>query len=136
MSASLGRASWQTAPMTRPALSFLALGAIGAMALALNSPGPELCAVNVFRDYELGWAYYAQVRLAPGCPDGGSARVRKTSTLSTKEKGNTYQPIRPETGAWVVTHNGDDIPSSSQFTLNNWAWQYWTGKTWAAAVVR
>jgi hypothetical protein len=120
--------------MLKLALAALLIGA----ASAVSSPElpPTYCPVEVLRDYELGWAYYAQLRLTPPCPFGGVGRVRKTSTLSTRAQGNAYQPIRPETGAWTVTASGDNIPRSMQFTLYSWAWQYWTGKTWATAVIR
>ena len=119
--------------MLKLALAALMVGAASAAPLP---PIPNNCAVVVLRDYELGWAYYAQVRLVPECPEGGSARVRKTSTLSTKVNGNPYQPIRPEVGAWTVTRHGDNIPNSMQFTLYNWAWQYSDGKNWIFAETR
>jgi hypothetical protein len=119
--------------MLKLALAALLIGAASAAPLP---PPPTNCAVVVLRDYELGWAYYAQVRLVPECPEGGSARVRKTSTMSTKVNGNPYQPIRPETGAWNVTRQGDNIPNSMQFTLYNWAWQYSDGQHWIFAETR
>jgi hypothetical protein len=124
--------------MLKLALAALVLGAASAAPLptVLPPPPPTNCPVVVLRDYELGWAYYAQVRLVPECPEGGSARVRKTSTLSTKVNGNPYQPIRPETGAWNVTRQGDNIPNSMQFTLYNWAWEYSDGKHWIFAETR
>jgi hypothetical protein len=116
----------------------LALAAllIGAASAAPSPPALNTCPVVVLRDYELGWAYYAQIRLASDCPEGGSARVRKSSTLSTKVDRHAYQPIRPETGAWTVNRQGDNIPNSMQFTLYNWVWQFWNGKTWVEAVTR
>jgi hypothetical protein len=63
-------------------LAFAAL-LIGA-ASAVSSPElpPTYCPVEVLRDYELGWAYYAQLRLTPPCPFGGVGRVRKTYVIS------------------------------------------------------
>ena len=123
----------QIDPMKRAGLLLPLLSM--APAAHMTTP-PTNCAVVVLRDYELGWAYYAQVRLVPECPEGGSARVRKTSTLSTKINGAPYQPIRPEKGAWIVSKNGDNIPNSMQFTLYNWAWQYSDGKNWVPAATR
>lgn len=115
----------------------LALGLLlGASAATVPHPAPVYCHISVLRDYELGFAYYARLLLDPDCPAQGQARVRKTSTVSTRRNGAPYQPINPNTGAWTITQNGGNVPPGATFTFNSWVWQEWTGDHWQTVAAR
>lgn len=122
----------------RPALSRHAAGMSLALLLAvpaLTIPNPQYCAIEVLRDYELVFAYYAVVHLAASCPVAGSARVRKSSLTNVKANGR-YQPINPVKGAWNVYRNSDTIPNAAQFTFNSWEWQYYDGTRWQSVLAQ
>ncbi|ULH15985.1 hypothetical protein MF271_04960 [Deinococcus sp. KNUC1210] len=107
------------------------------LAAPLPHPPPIYCPVIVYRDYDLMFSYYAQFRLPRDCPTGGIARIRKSSTVSTKAQGNPYEPINPQSGAWEVYPNGiDTVPDTAQLTFNSWQWQYWDGLVWQSVEPR
>jgi hypothetical protein len=114
--------------MLKLALAALALGAVSAAADAPTTG--HFCRLVVYKDYEMGFAYYAQLALAPECTSGQVARIRRSSTLNVVRNGAPYQPIDPPTGAWEVTAFGDNVPNGKQFTYttSSWVWQYWTEK--------
>lgn len=89
-----------------------------------------LCAVTVSPQVTRGVTYHASIRLAPGCPPGGTARVRKSSTLNTRASGAPYQPIKPEQGAWTVTRTGSTVPIPELWTLFTWQWQFYDPQAW------
>ena len=93
-------------------------------------PPPHFCEARILRDYDFQFSYFAVFRLAKTCPPGGVARIRKSSTLSTRENGAPYQPIRPEVGAWNLNEAGSNVPLSARWTLNTWRWDYWDGAAW------
>ena len=65
--------------------------------LAIAAPGPPVyCPATVLRDYYAGLSYLALVRLAPSCPPGAVARVRKFSNFTSKV-------VEPLHGAWPLT---------------------------------
>jgi hypothetical protein len=124
----------------RPAL--LALAALS-VALALpipaHAPTPAFCPVVGYRDFAHPLGYYLTFRLAPGCPHGRVGRLRKSSTLNTRAGGVTVQPIQPQTGAWTVTPQGDDVPNAKQFVYfyfgDRWEWQYFDGAAWVGVIL-
>ena len=115
--------------MLKLALAALMIGA--ASAAVTDAPTPShYCRLVVYKDYEMGFAYYAQLALAPECTPGQVARVRRSSTLNVIRNGARYQPIDPANGAWEVTATGDNVPNGKQFTYtwSTWDWEYWTEK--------
>lgn len=107
---------------------------VAALALCASAAAtPTYCRALAIPDNVLPWAYRPVIRLAPGCPPGGFARVRKSSTLNVRHEGSPYQPIRPEVGAWNVTQNGSTIPTSELWTLITWRWEWWDGTRWRPA---
>jgi len=113
-------------------LGALLFGAASAIPRPSTHTLSETCTAQIVRDYELGFAYYAQPQLASFCPAGTVLRVRKTSTLNTRAAGAPYQPIQPETGAWELSKAGTTIPFNQRWTSSGWAWQFYstTFRTW------
>lgn len=112
------------------------VSAIPALPVAAPTPAPIYCPVEVITDNVLPFAFKPVIRLKDGCPWGGHARVRKSSTLNTKRDGAPYQPIRPEQGAWTVTTRTNTIPARELWTLWSWRWEWFDGSRWRAAEVR
>ena len=92
---------------------------------------PSGCYLQVIPDYVLGVIYRPVLRPSPDCPADVSLRVRKTSTLSRKRDGASYQPIIPDGSerydgaySWTLGKFGSTVPSSALWTLYSWRWQY------------
>lgn len=92
---------------------------------------PSGCYLQVIPDYTLGVIYRPVLRPSPDCPADVSLRVRKTSTLSRKRDGASYQPIIPDGSeryggvySWTLGRFGSTVPSSALWTLYTWRWQY------------
>jgi hypothetical protein len=97
---------------------------LGGVALAaVSTLGAPVCTLQVIPDYTLGVAYRAVLRPSPGCPLGTELRVRKSSTLNVRRAGAPYQPIKPETGAWLLSRTQTTVPSRELWTLYNWRWE-------------
>ena len=118
-------------------LTLAALILVAAGSLAPAASVPPLCRVVIYTDYNAGVGYYAVPQLAPECPGNAVGRLRKSSTLNTRQQGARFQPIRPVTGAWTITFFGDDVPNSEQFVywFSSWEWQWYDGKRWTPAAV-
>lgn len=121
-------------------LKYFLLTGLLLLAGASAAPVSPYCPVNVFIDYTVGFAYYAQLQLSAGCEPGQVARVRRSSTVSTIRNGAAFQPIDPPTGAWTVTEKGDNVPNEKQITYrwSTWVWEYYDGlaKKWERAVLQ
>ncbi len=107
-------------------LAALLFGAASAAPADAPTTG-HYCRLVVYKDYQMGFGYYAQLALAPECTPGQVARIRRSSTLNVIRNGARYQPIDPATGAWEVSATGDNVPNGKQFTYtwSTWVWQYW-----------
>ncbi|WP_191242122.1 hypothetical protein [Deinococcus ficus] len=69
--------------------------------------------MTVIPDYVLVISYKAVLRLAPDCPPGGVARIRKASTIN---RWGTYRPIKPNGSAtygrvwsWTMTEDSGPV---------------------------
>ena len=102
--------------------------ALAALLLGAASAAPShYCRLVVYKDYQMGFAYYVQLARAPECQPGQVARIRRSSTINVVRNGAPYQPIDPPTGAWEVSEFGDNVPNGKQFTYtwSTWDWEYW-----------
>jgi hypothetical protein len=96
---------------------------LGPAQAAMTTVSSPVCTLQVIPDYTLGVAYRAVLRPSPGCPLGAELRVRKSSTLNVRRDGAPYQPIKPETGAWLLSRTQTTVPSRELWTLYNWRWE-------------
>lgn len=97
------------------------------LALVLATPA---CGITLTPQATRGVTYTAILTVASSCPSGTAFRVRKSSTLNTRAAGAPYQPIKPQTGAWVVTSKTSTIPPGEIYTLFSWRWDVFDPKVW------
>ncbi|WP_019588412.1 hypothetical protein [Deinococcus apachensis] len=115
--------------MLQPLWAALTLALLGVLPVAAIAQvtGPAHCRIEVIVDNVLPSAYPPVIRVAPGCPPGGYARVRKSSTLNLRRNGAPYQPVRSTVGAWNVTASSSTIPPGELWTPATWRWEWWDG---------
>ena len=108
----------------------LGVGVLTATAALLAPPLPPSCHLQVIPDYSLVVAYRAVLRPAPACSRTTVLRVRKSSTLNVVRRGDPYQPIKPEQGAWEVAGTTQrvtrPVPGRELWTLLRppWRWEW------------
>lgn len=102
-----------------------------ALALLLARPAPPGCYLQVIPDYTLIVVYRPVLRPSPDCPADVTLRVRKSSTISRKRNGASYQPIIPDGSerydgaySWPLGKFSNGIPRNALWTSYSWEWQY------------